>query len=184
VTTPGPFPGALVAAEARETTPAPPTDRRFVFRDCDIQPRVIFARRNDRLYLHADTRLNHLPHLEGTGATVDQVLIPGQDDLHPNIPGPGQFPLSGRDMPRFAVALYMVLPNRFIDTTDATGHYRITDVPVGNVTVHAWYPGAVEAREVVAVRAGEVAHADFHVRQQPERPAAPSPRDAGIPAPE
>jgi hypothetical protein len=182
-TTPGVFPGALVAAEARTDAPPAAVDRVMTFRDCDIVPRVLFAREGDRILFHADTRENHLPHITGSGASIDQVLIPGQADQEKHLPGPGRYPVAARDLPEFVGAVLFVLPNRFIDTSDVQGHFRIADVPVGNVLVHAWYPGTEEARNVVAVAEGQVAHVEFHLHQAAEPHAAPPARDAGIPVP-
>jgi hypothetical protein len=179
-TTPGPFAGALVAAEAHTSAPVHPVDRVMTFRDCDIVPRALFAREGDRILFHPDTRQNHLPHITGSGASIDQVLIPGQADQEKRLPGPGRYPVTVRNLPEFVGGLLFVLPNRFIDTSDTQGHFRITDVPVGNVVVHAWYPGAVEARNVVAVRANETAQVEFHLHQAPsETPNPPSRGDAG-----
>jgi len=179
-TTPGVFPGALVAAEAHSDAPPHAIDRVMTFRDCDINPRALFAREGDRILFHADTRQNHLPHIQGSGSTIDQVLIPGQSDQEKHLPGPGRFPVTARDLPEFIGALLFVLPNRFIDTSDTQGHFRLTDVPVGNVVVHAWYPGTVEARNVVAITEGHTSTVEFHLHQAPEEPQPHGPTpDAG-----
>ena len=181
-TTPGAFPGALVAAEAHTDAPIRPVDRVMSFRDCDINPRALFARVGDRIIFHADTRQNHLPHITGSGSTIDQVLIPGQADQEKHLPNPGRFPVTARDLPEFVGALLFVLPNRFIDTTDVAGHFRITDVPVGNVVVHAWYPGTGDVREVVAITEGHTSTVQFHLHQAPEPSAQPQ-GDSGIAVP-
>ena len=85
-----------------------------------------------------------------------------------------------RDLPEFVGAVVMVLPNRFIETTDTQGRFRFTDVPVGNVLVHAWYPGTEEARNVVAVHANATSTVEFHLHQPAEpTPPPPSRGDAG-----
>jgi hypothetical protein len=177
ITQPGPFPGALVFADAHERSAPSPQERRVVFRDCDIVPRVLFAHIRDHIVFHPDTRVQILPHVVGAGAAIDRLLIPGQPDIEIHVPGPGIFPVTVRTLPDWVTSRLIVLGNRFIDTTDTGGNYRITDIPPGRVLVHAWYPGAIEAREVVEIRANETAHADFHVHQAPARPLAP--RDAG-----
>jgi hypothetical protein len=145
--------------------------------------RVIFATLRDRIYFHADTRETHLPHIDGSEAVIDQALIPGQADLQRNVPRAGVYPVTVRSMPQFVRSALFVLPNRFIDTTDAQGHYRLSDVPVGNVVINAWYPGARPERVVVAIQAGQTATAYFHMHQEPERRAPPA-GDSGIPAPQ
>ncbi len=178
-TTPGVFPGALVAAEAHTDVAPTPVTRLMKFRDCDIIPRALFAREGDRILFHPDTTQNHLPHITGSGASIDQVLIPAQGDQERRIPGPGRYPVTVRDLPEFVGAVLFVLPNRFIDTTDSLGHFRITDIPVGNVVVHAWYPGTAEVRNVVAITAGTTSTVEFHLRQAAEPPPPPPARDAG-----
>jgi hypothetical protein len=170
VTQPGPFPGALVFADAHEQAPPVPQDRQMVFRDCDILPRALFAHVHDRILFHPDTRVQILPHVVGGGAAIDRLLIPGQPDVEIHVPGAGIFPVTVRTLPDWVGSRLYVLGNRFIDTTDTAGHYRITDVPPGHVLVHAWYPGATESHIVVDVRANETASADFHVHQAPPRP--------------
>lgn len=178
-TTPGVFPGALVAAEAHAAAPATPQSRVMTFRDCDITPRALFSREGDRILFRADTRQNHLPHITGSGASIDQVLIPSQGDQERRISGPGRYPVTVRDLPEFVGAVLFVLPNRFIDTTDTVGHFRIADVPVGNVVVHAWYPGTAEARNVVAITAGHTSTVDFHLQQAAEPSHSAHGADAG-----
>lgn len=184
---PGPFPGALVAAEARESAPAPVRDRVFVFRDCDVIPRVMFATQRDRIVFHPDTRLHHVPRIVGPGiqSPIAQVLIPGQPDQEKDIPRPGRYLITVQDLPEWVGAMLFVLPNRFIDQTDAQGRFRITEVPVGEVRVHAWYPGATEDQTTVTVRPGETTRVDFHLRQLPPAPPPSSStvRDTGIPVP-
>src|SRR5205085_8694307 len=68
--------------------------------DCDMVPRVLFASTGDRIVFHADTRLPHLPHIEGIGAAIDQALIPHQDDQVRTITDPGRYVVNSRTMPR------------------------------------------------------------------------------------
>lgn len=172
ITTPGPFPGVLVAAEARSRVVPPPRDYRFSVRDCDVVPRFVFMTPRDRLFLHLDSRRQHLPHIAYTGQVIDHVMIPGQPDQERRFDQPGNYPINIRDLPQWVGAMVYVLPNHFIDTTDLRGHFRIERVPVGNVTVNAWYPGTVSSRGVVAVRAGETASIELRIRQAP--PPSPS----------
>lgn len=180
VTQPGPFPGALVAVEALESAPPPTRELRLTFRECDIVPRVLFATTRDRIMLHLEASRPQLPHVIGAGTVIDQLLIPGQPDREQHFPGPGRYPVQVRGLPDWVQSLVFVLPNRFIDQTDTAGHFRITNVPVGNRMVHAWYPGAIEARRIVTVREGETTRVDFQLRQAPP-PALPS--DAGPASP-
>jgi hypothetical protein len=173
ISEPGPMPGALVAAEARSDSPAPVRERRITFRDCDVVPRVTFATTSDRIVFHADTQLSHLPRLVGVESPILQALLPGQPDQVKTVPGPGSYPIVVSDLPEWAGGMLFVLANRFIDTTDVQGRFRLENVPVGNVTVHAWYLGTDEAREVVSVREGETTRVEFHLRQAPPRPTPP-----------
>jgi hypothetical protein len=188
ISEPGPMPGALVFAEAREISPGPVREHRIIVRDCDIVPRITFATHRDRIVFHADTRMNHIPRILGVeGATIARVLVPGQPDLEVPTPTPGRYPITVQDLPEWVGGMLWVLGNRFIDTTDVQGHFRITDVPVGQVPVNAWYLGTTEAREIVTVRANQTTRVDFHLRQLPPRPAPPPQapvQDAGIPVPQ
>jgi hypothetical protein len=167
VVTPGPFAGALVTAEARAPGLGEPVRRRIAVRDCDITPRYIFAKENDVVLLGLDSQRSHLPHVGGIGATIDQLLIRGQPDRELNFPNPGTFPVQMRDLPEFVGAMVYRMRQRFIETTDAVGHFRIADVPVGDVPVNAWYPGTVAARSIAAVRVGQTTTLEFHLRPAP-----------------
>ncbi len=176
ISTAGPFPGALVAAEALESELPTPRDRRIEFHECDITPRFIVAHVRDRIFFHTSARTPLLPSIVGGGQVIDQLLIPGSGDQERHVRGPGRYPIAVRTLPEWVQTVLLVMANRYFDQTNDQGHFRITDVPVGNVTVHAWYPGTLEQRVVVAVRANETATADFHLRQAPPPPPM---RDAG-----
>ncbi len=169
VSTPGPFPGALVSAEARAPGLGPPVTRRLVVRDCDVAPRFVFAKENDPVFLATESRRPHLPTIVGSGATIDQLLIPGQPDRPLQFPSPGTFPVRIRDLPEFVGAMVYRLRQRFIDTTDVQGRFRIADVPVGSVAVNAWYPGTIASRQVAVVSAGQVTRLEFHLVAAPIR---------------
>jgi hypothetical protein len=178
VTSPGPFPGALVFVEAHESSQAPVRDVLITFRDCDIVPRVVFATNRDRIILHSDSRQSHLPTITGSGAAIDMLLGPTQRDIERHLPHAGRYPITTRDLPEYTQTLLFVLANRFMAAAGADGVGRVTDVPVGRHLVHAWYPGTLEAREVVEVREGQTAHVVFHLHQAPP-PAAQAHVDAG-----
>ncbi len=173
VSTPGLFPGALVTAEARAEGLGSPAQRRFSVRDCDVTPRYIFAKENDTIVMGLDSQRSHLPHIGGTGSTIDQLLIRGQPDRELTFSNPGTFPLQFRDLPEFVGAMIYRMRQRFIETTDASGHFRINDVPVGEVPVNAWYPGTIAARSVATVRAGETTTLVFHLHAAPRRGTRP-----------
>jgi len=70
--------------------------------------------------------------------------------------------------------------------TDATGHFRMENVPVGDHLVfHAWHPLFEEATATADVREGEVAHVELVMRPAPPRPTAPppTPNPAGVDLP-
>ncbi len=167
ISSPGPFPGALVAAEARAPGLGPPVPRRLIVRDCDITPRFVFAKENDPVLLGTEGRRPHLPTIVGSGAMIDQLLIPGQPDRTLQFPSPGTYPVRIRDLPEFVGAMIYRLRQRFIDTTDVQGRFRIAEVPVGRVTVNAWYPGAIASQQVATVSAGQVARLEFHLVPAP-----------------
>lgn len=167
VTSPGPIAGALVSAEARAPGLGAPVVRRITVRDCDVVQRYLFAKENDVIELETTAHSPHLPVIVGTGETINQLLIPGQNPRQLVFTTPGQFPITFRDLPPFVGAMVYRLRQRFIDTTDVQGHFRITDVPVGDVTVHAWMPGAMESRGTATVRAGQTTTLDFHLSPAP-----------------
>jgi hypothetical protein len=169
VTTPGPFPGALVSAEARAPGLGAPIPRRMSVRDCDITPRFIFAKENDPIYLALDSRRPHLPTIMGSGSSIDQLLIPGQPDRLLQFPGPGTFPVRIRDLPEFVGGMIYRLRQRFIDTTDIQGRFRIPEVPVASVVVNAWYPNVRQSQQTVTVVAGQTARLEFHLVAVPRR---------------
>lgn len=167
VSSPGPIAGVLVAVEARAPGLGTPVVRRITVRDCDVVPRYLFAKENDIIELETIAHEPHLPVIVGTGETIHQLLIPGQSPRRLVFPSPGQFPITFRDLPPFVGAMVYRLRQRFIDTTDVQGHYRITEVPVGTVVVHAWIPGAVESRGTAVIRAGETTTLNFNLSPAP-----------------
>lgn len=172
ITTPGPLGGVLVAVEARAPGLGPVVTRRIVVRDCDVTPRFVFAKENDIIELESTSRTPHLPVIVGSGESINQLLLPGQSPRRLVFPQPGEFPLTFRDLPEFVGAMIYRLRQRFIDTTDVAGHYRITDVPVGTVNINAWIPGARPSQLSVVVTAGQTARQDFHLLAAP-RPRQP-----------
>lgn len=178
VNAPGPLPEALVTADARSMHPPPVRRRVITFHDCSIEPRFMVMSLNDQLWLHADTHEYHLPKVEGTGATIAQLLQPTEDQQK-TIQRPGRYIVHSINYPNWMQTPLIATPNWFYDQTDRQGHFRIEHVPVGSVTVHAWYPGMTAVDRVVEVRAGAVAHQDFVLTA----PSAPPPAaDAGSPA--
>jgi hypothetical protein len=167
VSSPGPLGGVLVSAEARAPGLGTPVVRRITVRDCDVVQRYLFAKENDIIELETIAHAPHLPVIVGTGETINQLLIPGQNPRPLVFSTPGQFPITFRDLPPFVGAMVYRLRQRFIDTTDVQGHFRITEVPVGSVVVHAWIPGAVESRGTAVVRAGETTTLDFRLSPAP-----------------
>lgn len=168
VSEPGPIGGALVTVEARAPGLGPSVTRRISVRDCDVVQRYLFAKENDVIELEAIGQGPHLPVIVGTGETINQLLIPNQAPRRLVFNSPGQYPITFRDLPPFVGAMIYRLRQRFIDTTDVQGHFRINEVPVGDtVIVHAWIPGAIESRETVAVRAGETTRVEFRLRPAP-----------------
>lgn len=163
ITTPGLFPGALVTVEARAPGLGSPARRRLSVRDCDVTPRYIFAKENDTILIGLDSQRSHLPHIGGTGSTIDQLLIRGMADRELNFQSPGTFPVQFRDLPEFVGAMIYRMRQRFIETTDSSGHFRITDVPVGEFPINAWYPGTSPRTQRVTVRAGESTTVEFHL---------------------
>jgi len=60
--------------------------------------------------------------------------------------------------------------------TDAQGHFRIENVPVGDAVVfHAWHPLFEEASVTADVRAGQPTHVELVLSPLPPRPVAPAP---------
>lgn len=178
VSGPGPLPGALVAVEATDHEPGTPRDRRMTFRDCDVQPRVLFVSQNDRVYFHSDAHRPVLPHVRGTGNPIDQLIIPGANDVLITLPRRGEYPVNVQGMPPFVGAMIMVLPNRHIATTDGQGHFRLDEVPVGEHTINAWFIATQASRARVTVRPGEVTRVDLTLRYTPP-PPRPAASDAG-----
>jgi hypothetical protein len=167
VSSPGPIGGALVSAEARAPGLGPVVTRTITVRDCDVAQRYIFAKENDIIELESIAHDPHLPVVVGTGESINQLLIPRQNPRRLVFTSPGQYPITFRDLPPFAGAMIYRLRQRFIDTTDVQGHYRITDVPVGTVIVHAWIQGAVESRGTAVVTAGQTTQLDFRLNPAP-----------------
>ncbi|MDP3274597.1 MAG: carboxypeptidase-like regulatory domain-containing protein [Deltaproteobacteria bacterium] len=168
ISTPGAIPGALVAVEARAPGLGAPVTRRIVVRDCDVVPRFVFAKENDPVLLSTSSRQSHLPTIVGSGASIDQLLIAGQADRVLSFPGPGTYPVRLRNLPEFVGAMIYRLRQRFIDTTDSAGHFRIAEIPVGEVSVNAWYPNAIADRRTVSIRDGQVTRVEFHIRPAPQ----------------
>lgn len=61
-------------------------------------------------------------------------------------------------------AFILVFSHPFFSVTDATGRYRIDDVPPGSYTLVAWNEGVSSASRVVVVPDGSAAEADFTLR--------------------
>lgn len=172
VSSPGPIAGVLVAAEARAPGLGPVVTRRLTVRDCDVAQRYLFAKENDLIELESISRVPHIPVIVGTGETINQLLLPGQPPRRLVFAQPGEYPVTFRDLPEFVGAMIYRLRQRFIDTTDVAGRFRITEVPVGSVPINAWIPGAMPSRTTVTVREGQTTTIDFHLVPAP-RPRQP-----------
>ena len=61
-------------------------------------------------------------------------------------------------------AFILVFSHPFFSVTDATGRYRIDDVPPGSYTLVAWNEGVSSPSRVVVVPDGSAAEADFTLR--------------------
>ncbi len=61
-------------------------------------------------------------------------------------------------------AFILVFSHPFFSVTDATGRYRIDDVPPGSYTLVAWNEGVSSTSRVVVVPDGSAAEADFTLR--------------------
>jgi plastocyanin len=60
-------------------------------------------------------------------------------------------------------ATVVVAPNRWYARADASGQYRIPDVPPGQYTVVAWHKAAGFFRKPITIEAGRDAVADFFI---------------------
>ena len=61
-------------------------------------------------------------------------------------------------------AFILVFSHPFFSVTDATGHYRIDNVPPGTYTVVAWNEGVTSESRTVVVGDGSVAETDFSLK--------------------
>lgn len=172
VSQPGPLPWAVVTADARSQAAPTRRNRYANYRDCHIEPPVLVMSLADRLLLHAETDQHHLPKVDGMGSTIAQ-LLQRTEDQEKFILRPGRYILHSVNFPLWMQTPLLVTPNWFYDQTDRAGAYRITRVPVGRVTVHAWYPNAREATATVEVRAGETVTQDFLLTPVPSDQIAP-----------
>lgn len=172
VANPGPLPWAVVTADARTQGPPQRRNRYANFHDCHIEPPVLVMSLADRLLLHADTAQHHLPKVDGLGSTIAQ-LLQRTEDQEKFLQRPGRYILHSVNFPLWMQTPLLVTPNWFYDQTDRLGQYRITNLPVGRVTVHAWYPNAREATATVEVRAGETVTQDFLLTPVPSDQIAP-----------
>jgi plastocyanin len=58
-------------------------------------------------------------------------------------------------------ALILVLDTPYFTITDAQGHYRLTNLPAGNLTLKAWVNSKTTRQQAVDLAQGVTRHADF-----------------------
>ncbi len=183
ITAPGPLPEALVTVDAHSATQPTPQRRHATYDDCSITPRFVAMFLTDTLVLHASTDAHHLTMVDGAGATIAQMLLPGEDQ-EKHVTRPGRYILHSRLFPNWMQSPLVAVLNPYFDQTDAAGRYVVENVPPGTYAMHAWFPGAGAVDASVTVVAGQTAQQDFALSALPPSavrpPAAP---DAGPPIP-
>ena len=76
-------------------------------------------------------------------------------------------------------ATVFVVPNRWYARPDATGAYKIPNVPPGEYTVVAWHKTAGYFRKKVIVEAGHSSTVDFFIPLDADAPSTPEGAGAG-----
>jgi hypothetical protein len=155
-----------------------PAVRVTVDRTCSYPARTIAMTFGQRIEVTNDTRLPFGPYLEDTYNPVIRVAPPQNagDPVRIYPPRADYFRLRDR-LQSFIHEDVYVLRQPLHAVTDISGHYRITGVPIGHVTVSARLPtiGSDSARDI-DVKDGSVASVDLTLTYSPTSsvPAASS----------
>lgn len=149
-------------------------------RNCRLTPALIVASAGDKLNVLNDT--DHPFFLSMGEEGVQQVLL-AHKTRERNLTAGGLTMGCGFATPCGRTDVF-VMHHAVHTVTDAAGHYRITNIPVGeDVKIHAWHPLFHPATATVRIeRAGEVVRRDLEVRPNPMAPPPPeAPRRPGHP---
>jgi hypothetical protein len=153
-----------------------PAVRVTVDRTCSYPARTIAMTFGQRLEVMNDTKLPFGPYLEDTYNPIIRVAPPQNagDPVRIYPPRADYFRLRDR-LQSFIHEDVYVLRQPLHAVTDLTGHFRITGVPVGHVTVSARLPtiGSDSARDI-EVRTGAATNVDLTLTYTPPKPAAPA----------
>jgi hypothetical protein len=153
-----------------------PETHELVIRDCRLTPPLIAGTRGDRIHLVNETDYPYFPNL---GGGLLQALLHGHSrDVELGQAGHRTLQCTfGASCGRAEI---MTTYHPLHAVTDDDGHYRIENVPVGQLHVNAWHPLFAETRQIVTLRAGETRTVDLVISPAPPPPAR-APTDAQHP---
>lgn len=160
--------------EGRNQPPHQPQVHDLTIRDCRLTPTMIDATAGDTLRLHNDDDFPFLPSLTSGGMT--QALIKGQTRDISLARGGSQMVGCGAFGPACGRSDVLVLNHPVHALSDATGHFRIAQVPSGEpITVTAVGLMYRPSPMGLTLQPGETRRVDFVLTPTPFAEPAPAP---------
>ncbi|MFY9549812.1 MAG: carboxypeptidase regulatory-like domain-containing protein [Thermoanaerobaculia bacterium] len=131
---------------------------------CMFQPRVQGASVGEQIKIASDDPILHNTHpqVDATNATIYNIALPykGFSVTKPLPPNPELIRVKC-DAHEWMRAWIWEFDHPYYATTDADGHFKITDVPPGTYTVVAWHEVMGQKESSATVAAGKPATVDF-----------------------
>ena len=131
---------------------------------CMFQPRVQGASVGEQIKIASNDPILHNTHpqVDATSATIYNIALPykGFSVTKPLPPNPELIRVKC-DAHEWMRAWIWEFDHPYYATTDADGHFKITDVPPGTYTVVAWHEVMGQKEASATVAAGKPATVDF-----------------------
>jgi carboxypeptidase family protein len=158
---------------------------RVPIRECAFSARTYTLTFGQRLEIvNEDRGAKYLPRLDGGRAVSQMVALTGGEPVKLLPMEPGRYAIADDLNHPWMRADVFVLQYPVHTVSGVDGAFRLENVPVGKVRVHAGHPAIAEgtSREI-EVKAGEETRVELTLAYQAPPPSAPSASPAAPPAP-
>lgn len=133
--------GAIVSIEGIPLPGNTPSPETIVIsnRQCHFAPRIGAIQSTGYLSIRNDDPILHNTHIyQGKRTILNVALVPGNRLIKKRLKRPGLL-LVKCDKHTFMQAQIAVFDHPYFAVTDATGHFRIPNIPPGTYTVTVWH---------------------------------------------
>ena len=142
---------------------APPSEPiKLVNQHCMFSPRAQGAMVGEKITITTDDPILHNTHLQNaeTNATIYNIALPFKGiSVTKPLPASAELIRVKCDAHEWMRSWIVETDNPYYTTTDAKGHFTLTDVPPGSYTLEVWHEAAGEKSEPVVVTAGKTTKA-------------------------